>query len=367
MSRTPIFVKDSAFRFVLVNQAFCELVRYSREEVLGKTDFDLFDRGESEFFRAKDLEVFQTRKPISIDEEFITVADSGRRVLSTKKVPLFCPRGSVAYLVGIIHDITRLKQAEEGLRVANEELEKRVHARTMDLEKLHEELIRKERLAVLGQLAGGVAHQIRNPLASMANATSLLRAALTQGNEAHARQATEVIEEEVWRANRTITDLLDYARVRPAVRRAALLSTVVDEALQSEPPPPCAGGVGGVRVVREQTSVPCVAIDKEHLRGALVNLIRNAYDAMPHGGTLTIALDAHDGGCTIRVSDTGKGLAPEVRERLFEPLVTTKPMGLGLGLTTARALVRHLGGTLSWVDDGKPGATFVITLPLTPP
>ena len=171
----PIFVKDRSFRWVLLNRSACELVGYRREDMLGKSDYDFFPREEADFFRQKDIELFATNSEVVIDEEPITDASGRRHVLTTTKVPLRNQHGEVTHLVGIIHDITRLKQAEAALRGANLDYERRLEQRSRELIAAQDELVRKERLAVLGQLAGSVAHQIRNPLAAIKNAASVLK------------------------------------------------------------------------------------------------------------------------------------------------------------------------------------------------
>jgi PAS domain S-box-containing protein len=353
----PIFVKDHAFRFVVLNQAFCDMVGFPPEALLGKSDYDFFPKSEADFFRQKDVEMFSTGAQVTIEEEPITDARGRRHTLATTKVPLRGAAGDVTHLVGIIHDITRLKAAEDALRHVNEELERRVLERTRALEAAQEELVRKERLAVLGQLAAGLAHQIRNPLGSITNAAYVLKRGL--GDEGHADlgRAVAIILEEAWRANRLISDLLDYARVRPpiplAVSAEALLHRVVDA--QAMP--------ASIQVAIDAPAEPMVAIDLEQVEGALDNLVRNAIEAMPGGGALRLSARPVGGRMRLEVTDTGGGVPAEIKARLFEPLVTSKPLGRGLGLTTARALIENQGGSIA-CEDGPQGARFAVELPL---
>ena len=158
----PIFVKDRDFKFVVLNQALCAMVGYARDAMLGRTDYDFFPRPEADHFRSMDERVFATGETV-VSEETITDASGQRHVLATTKVALRAPGGEVTHLVGIIDDITRRKDAEEALRLVNEDLERRVRERTAALEEIQGELVRRERLAVLGQLAGGLAHQYPEP------------------------------------------------------------------------------------------------------------------------------------------------------------------------------------------------------------
>ena len=353
----PIFVKDREFRWVLLNQAFCDMVGYTSEALLGRTDYDFFPAPQADFFRHKDLEMFTTGAQVTIDQEPITDADGQLHTLATTKVPLRDALGEVTHLVGIIHDITRLKAAEDALREANEQLEQRVLQRTIELETAQEELVRKERLAALGQLAGGLAHQIRNPLGSIANAAYVLKRAVGEAPAAAVSSSVEIILEETWRANRLISDLLDYARVRAPNQQPISLRELLESVIVAH------GVPHRIRVAVHAPDRPLISADEEQLRGALDNLMRNAVEAMPVGGTLRF--DARPEGTKMRlaVSDTGSGIAPEVRGKLFEPLITSKPLGRGLGLTTARALIENQGGTLD-CEAVATGACFVVMLPL---
>lgn len=353
----PIFVKDRSFHWVLLNQAFSEMVGYPAASMLGKGDYDFFPTAEADFFRAKDLEMFASGVPVTIASEPITDATGQLHTLATTKVPMRAPSGEITHLIGIIHDLTRLKAAEDALLRVNEELEQRVQERTSELVAAQEELVRTERLAALGQLAGGLAHQIRNPLGSIANAAYVLKRALGADAAPTVVSAVGIILEETWRANRLISDLLDYARVRAANPQPISLRELLEAVIVAHDVPL------RIRVSVHAPEKPLVSVDDEQLRAALDHLMRNAVDAMPLGGTLRF--DARPEGDRIRlaVSDTGGGIAPEVRGKIFEPLITSKPLGRGLGLTMARALIENQRGTIV-SEPVATGACFVIWLPL---
>jgi PAS domain S-box-containing protein len=355
----PIFVKDREFRWVLLNQAFCEMVGHPSEAMLGKSDYDFFPTTEADFFRRKDVEMFTRGAQVSIASEPMTDAEGRVHTLATTKVPLRDASGEVTHLVGIIHDITRLKAAEDALREVNEQLELRVKERTTELETAQEELVRKERLAALGQLAGGLAHQIRNPLGAIANAAYVLKRGLGEDPSPQVSSAVEIVLEETWRANRLISDLLDYARVRPPNQQPVSLRELLESVIVAH------GVPHWIRVAVHAPDRPLISADEEQLRGALDNLVRNAVEAMPAGGTLRFDARCEGAKMRLAVSDTGCGIAPEVRGKMFEPLITSKPLGRGLGLTTARALIENQGGTLD-CEMVAVGACFVVTLPLAP-
>jgi PAS domain S-box-containing protein len=357
----PIFVKDSDLRFMLVNRAFCELVGQRRRDLLGKTDYDFFPKEEAEFFRNKDLDVFACGEEIAIEEEPVTDSHGIRHQLATTKVPLRNRRGEVTHLVGIIHDITKLKETESELRSTNEELERRVRERTAALEAAHQELLRKERLAVLGRLAGGLAHQIRNPLGSISNAAFVLRRMLRGHPNPDVASSVEIILEEASHTNRIITQLLDNARARAPIPNPVSVSELFEQALARHELPE------NVQVVRNMTDdLPAVTVDIDQMIAALANLIENAFDAMENEGTLSLSAQVQDADhVMLSVEDTGSGIAEEVQHALLEPLVTSKSRGLGLGLSTARTLIEAQGGTLEWTSTPGQGARFDLTLPVS--
>ncbi len=352
----PIFVKDRSYRFVLLNRAFFDMVGFEREQMIGKTDYDFFPKEQADFFRRKDVEMFTSGDPVQIEEEPITDREGNVHILATTKVPYRDAQGNVTHLVGIIKEITELKAAQEALRQANAELERRVAERTAELERAQDELLRKERLAVLGQLAGGLAHQLRNPLAAIQNAVALLR---RPDGPSGARQALSIIDEEVRRADRTIRDLLDYAAIRPPRLREVPLATIIEQVLDFEHPPE---GVD----LRVDADAGAVALaDASQLAAALGNVVRNAIEAVEQKQKAVVAIHVDRQGDWVRVvvGDSGDGVPASARASLFDPLVTTKPLGVGLGLSIARSLIENLGGTIRFEDSPLGGAAFVIELP----
>lgn len=232
--------------------------------------------------------------------------------------------------------------------------------RSAELATAHGSLLAKDRLATLGQLAGGVAHQIRNPLAIIQNATSLLERNLPAEQHPEVASAIGIIREEIRRANRIVTALLDYARLKLPAPKAVCLAELIDRVLAVESIPP------SVTVKRTvDRGFPLMHVDEDQLHDAILNLVRNSVEAMPEGGTLSIDLLQRDDTIVIAVTDTGIGIPASVEARLFEPLHSTKPTGVGLGLVTARTFVTAHGGQIVVVP--RPtGACFEIWLPRDP-
>ncbi len=377
-----VFVKDRELRWVFLNEAAEKLMGFPREEMLGKTDHDYFPAVEADFFREKDLEMFRTGKAVVIEQEPLTDGQGEHHFLATTKTPLRNAAGEVTHLVGIIHDITRLVRAEEALRHANEELERRVAERTRALELAQEDLVRKERLAVLGRLAGGVAHQIRNPLGAIENATALITRHSRDPENPIFRESIRILQEESAHANRIVNDLVSYARVRTPVAQCVPLDETLRELVGSFKLPirivderdgaPITGPVGrpgssrsqGVTIELTLLDVPDAFVDELQTHEALRNLIRNGVEATPKGGTLHVALDQADADfLRVVVQDEGAGIPEAVRSHMFEPLVTSKPTGLGLGLVTAQSLVTSQGGRIAWSSHEGVGTRFEVFLP----
>ena len=257
------------------------------------------------------------------------------------------------------------KKAKEELRKYKEHLEEMVEQRTRELRHAQEELLRKEKLAVLGQMAGGVGHELRNPLGVMANAVYFLKATLPEAGET-TRKYLDMLDDEIRNADKIITDLLDYSRGRPAEREEVAVSELVARALDRYPPPE------GVEVGAEiAPDLPPVFVDAAQIGQVLNNLISNAYQAIPEGGKLIISAGLAEGepvgsrqsAVRISVSDTGTGISKENISKVFEPLFSTRTRGIGLGLAVSRNLVEANSGSIEVESQEGKGSTFAVVLP----
>jgi signal transduction histidine kinase len=215
---------------------------------------------------------------------------------------------------------------------------------------------RAERLATIGQVAGGVAHELRNPLNVVKTSAYFLLNARSPRPEKVAEHLQR-IEQNVVRADGIITALSNFAKMPMPQMNPFPIERCVREALEANPLPENVKGE-----TEFPADLPPALGDADQLHIVFANLIRNARDAMPQGGTLTLRGQKAGGGLEIVVSDTGVGIAPENLARVTEPLFSTKARGLGLGLALARAILDKHQGSLSATSELGRGSTFTVRL-----
>ncbi len=235
-------------------------------------------------------------------------------------------------------------------------------AAALEAKWLKEQLVQRERLAALGELAAIVAHEIRNPLGAVFNAIGAIRHQAEAGKGTRLATLLAILEEEATRMNDIVGDLLDFARpVSPALRPEHIES-IVTEALETA----THDAIGPVKVEYDvDESLPAVPIDGRLLRQAILNIGLNAVQALgARGGTLTLRMKQDGAAVAIEITDTGPGIAAEHQTRVFEPFFTTRASGTGLGLTVVKRIVDvHRGETTLRTQPGK-GTTFVVRLPV---
>lgn len=222
-----------------------------------------------------------------------------------------------------------------------------------ELRRLEQHARRAERLATVGQLAAGVAHEIRNPLASISGSIELLRASPQASDDD--RTLMTIVHREIQRLNLLIGDLLDYANPRPAQAIEIDIATLIDEMLTVAR---ADAAFADVKLEADLDRPLRVTADPAKLRQVLWNLVRNAAEA----GAKTVRIEAR-AGATVTISDDGWGMAKDVLARMFDPFFTTKPKGTGLGLAICYAIVAEHGGRIDADSEVGKGTKVVVTLP----
>jgi len=249
-----------------------------------------------------------------------------------------------------------LQQVQRQLKELLPEIEQVVKR----LQQREREVLRAEQLAGVGQLAAGVAHELRNPL------TSIKMLVQTNREDAESRglpaEDLFIIEQEIRRMERSLQNFLDFARPPKLERRPLNLASAVERTFAL-----IAGRARKQRVALEFAPPPepvMVEADTEQLQQLLVNLTLNALDSMAHGGTLRVELSAAvAGSAELRVLDTGSGIAADLLPRLFQPFVSTKETGLGLGLVVSQRIAEAHAGSLVPANRPDGGACFTLRLP----
>lgn len=232
-----------------------------------------------------------------------------------------------------------------------------------EIKRMQEGMRRSERLAALGSLAAGVAHEFRNPLGSLQVTAGLLEEELPEGDpkREYARRISRTVE----RLDRLVRDLLAFAKPGAARLAPGDANETLREAAFHARQEFAESGVALADAL--DPALPEIPLDAEKLFQAFLNLLRNAYQAAPRGGTVTIRSGRADGGedaVFLEVRNTGSWVDAETRARLFTPFFTTKPDGTGLGLPIAHGIVRAHGGEIAVESAPETGTAFVVTLPL---
>jgi two-component system sensor kinase FixL len=270
--------------------------------------------------------------------------------------------GTSKQILTLCRDISERRRADSERAAYQERLEERVEARTIDLRVAQDKLIAAERFAVLGQFAGSVAHEIRNPLAVIANTVYLLQRLGSVGADVLA-QSTERIARRTAEISSIIESMMNLTRADEPLRVEVDLVDLVRLSIESDPAPE------GITVVLDLPAPPLTAaLDAQQLRIAIRNLAANAFQAMPAGGELHVALDvtgeAGARQARLRISDTGSGIAPENLARLFQPFFTTKSRGLGFGLYIVKLITEKHGGVIRAETREGRGTCITVLLPL---
>jgi PAS domain S-box-containing protein len=362
-----VFMKEAEnLRFERFNRAGEELLGLTRDQLIGKSDYDFFPQDQADFFVRKDREVLRTGV-LDVPEEPIRTKH-GERWLHTRKIPLYDDAGRPEHLLGVSIDITDKKRAQDLLRASHDEL-------ALKVERTEEQLRHSQKMEAVGRLAGGVAHDFNNLLSVIQSAASLALGAVD--DPAEVRSDLAEIQLAAERASRLTRQLLAFGRRQLLEPRVLDLNEVLLTSREML-----------VRMIGEDIALEYVLaselgrvkVDVGQLEQVVLNLVVNARDAMPRGGRLTIetanvVFDAAYGEThpdvkpgphvMLAVSDNGVGMDRATLERAFEPFFTTKEQGkgTGLGLSTVFGIVKQSGGSIFAYSEPQRGATFKLYFP----
>jgi len=327
-------------------------------EAIGKSVYEYLPREQHDTTRKSLRKVFKTGKPDSY-EVSPNIQGIGTTWFSTKVVPIKHDSETVS-LILISTDITERKQMEKKLQEYSEHLGELVEKRTRQLKEAHGQLLKAERLAAIGEIAAMVGHDLRNPLTGIAGATYYLKTKLGSKMDKKSREMLELVEKSIGYSNKIISDLLDYSKEIRLELTETTPKSIAKDALTLVKIPK------DIRILDLTQNKPKIKVDVPKMERVFVNIINNAIDAMPKGGTLTIASKESNGNLKIAFADTGAGMPKEVMDKIWTPLFTTKAKGMGLGLPICKRIVEAHGGDISVESTVSKGTTFLVTIPVKP-
>ncbi len=345
------------FHILDVNPCFSELFGYSLDEVKGKhinsaiVPKDKMEEAEMLDKKAEKRYFFHGTVRKRKDGSLVPVSIS---------VAPITVEGRLTGYVGLYKDVTERKQMERKLQEYSEHLEELVEKRTRQLKEAQERLLKSERLAAIGEIAAMVGHDLRNPLTSIAGATYYLKTKLEQKMDKTAKDMVELIEKDIKYSDKIISDLLRYSREIHLELTETTPKSITKHALTSIKVPK------NIRISNLTDNKPKIKIDAQKMNRVLVNITKNAIDAMPKGGKLTITSKKTNGKLEITFTDTGRGMQKDILEKIWTPLFTTKAKGMGLGLPICKRIVEAHGGDISVESIVGKGTTFTVTIPIKP-
>jgi PAS domain S-box-containing protein len=370
---SPIFSVDREYRYTSFNRAHAASMKelFGADIEIGANRLDCIT---DEAYRAEAKKSIEQALGGEAHIYLFSQRKKGpdRRFFEATYNPIM---GDEAAPIGVsvfMSDVTARQQAEQAQEKHAAILEAEVQARTRELQDAQEKLLRQEKLAVLGELAGSVGHELRNPLTVMRNAVHFLK--LTQPDaDGKTKEYLGILDSEIRNSDKIIADLLDFSRIKSVDRQPLVVAAVVQRVLERFPVP------AEIEVKLDfAPDLPSVFVDPHHIEQVLGNLVVNAYQAMTspvsppmsggtEGGVLTISAQGDETQVKVFISDTGVGIPPENLEKIFEPLFTTKAKGIGLGLAVSQKLVEANGGKIEMESEVGIGTTFTLSLPCAAP
>ncbi len=354
--RDQVTATDLDGYITYVNEAECRTFGKSKDELIGQHVEQYGDDPERGATQQEIID--QTRSNGHWRGEVVNFTPDGDEVvLDVRTQLIFDQIGEPIGMVGIATDITERKEIEKELETYRHHLEDLVEQRTKELRDAQEKIFRQERLALLGELAGSVAHELRNPLGVITNAVYYLNM-VEEDAAPKIREYLRLIDDEAKNAAAIISDLLDFTEIKTAERAKVDVAELIDGIFVKNPPPD---------PIDVEVNIPAkvapLLVDRGQIERTLTNLVVNAYQAMPEGGRLTVTAALAGDQVEISIADNGVGIPPGDIDKIFEPLFTTKARGIGLGLAFSKRMVEANDGTIDVDSTLGEGSMFRVRLP----
>jgi PAS domain S-box-containing protein len=342
-----IIVTDAKGEIILYNKAAERLLGYRSSDVIGRTNVrDLYPRGLARKIREMMMDEKAGTKGMLPPTELYVKNKSGEVIdISLSASIVYDERGEEIASIGIFKDLREMINMKRKLK------------ETQDL------LIQAERLAAMGRLTSQVAHELNNPLYGIMNTLELLKAEIPETSKR--RKLLDMSLSEVARLSLMLKNMLTFSRPEEEARKEVSINSFLE----------------GVLMLMEKQfreldikftadfdeTIPMIKVSPGQIRQVLLNIVKNAMEAMPHGGTLSVATKGEDNLVKIVISDTGIGMGDDVKEKIFDAFFTTKEQvrGVGLGLSVCYGIIQDHGGTIEVESEAGRGSIFTIVLPVT--
>ena len=342
------------------NDSYCRMSGYSKKELIGMPIASL-DSDHSEEVVQRVIQELVTKGSIQFESRH---RKKDGLVYNVEVSTSLANIGDETFLVAFIKDITERKQNELQLIQYQENLEHLVNERTQALSNAQEELVRKERLATLGQLTATVSHELRNPLNAMGPSLYILNKLCPDDEKI--KNAIDILQRSVWRCDHIIDDLLDYTRINSVEKQDLVLDDWLNELINEQI------AVEGISIIKNYklSNMQC-HFDPNGLRRAVINVFENGCQAMIDdtsnepfaSSSMTITTQCVHNRMEIIMSDTGVGMSTEVLGKIFEPLYSTKVYGVGLGMPTIKQIMEQHQGGIEIDSTEQKGTTVTLWLP----
>ncbi|MBC7092210.1 MAG: PAS domain S-box protein, partial [Nitrososphaeria archaeon] len=353
-----VFILDRHQRHIGVFGQWLKMYKTSPEVFLGKTAREVLGDEAAKVHEEANVKALEGE---NVTYEWSTKTAEGKTLyFQTSLSPLRDSKGNIIGIVGVGRDITKLKEAEEKLQEYTRNLEKILEERTRQLRE-------SERLAAIGEATMMVGHDLRNPLQAIINNVYIIKSKFLDKLPKRAKSMLEKegledilkrIENEINYMNKIVRDLQDYSKpITPKYSRIRLQQMIEKILSQIMLPEKI--------VVRKEINVEEIVCDEMLFERILYNLILNAVQAMPEGGTLTIRGEKLEDNIVVAVEDTGVGIPENILPKLFTPFFTTKAKGQGLGLAICKRFIELLNGKIDVKSEVGKGSTFTITIPVS--
>ncbi len=336
-----------------------QIFGYSEEEMVTNSPYELLSKATA--MRARSF-LKETENRLNGNFECEFVRKDGSTVYAMAAVSeIKDEKGQFSGSLVLIADITERKKIEDQLEMYSKGLEEQIKQRTKQLAEAQSQLVKSERFAAIGELAGMVGHDLRNPLTAIKNAAYYLRKKNSTAISDKSNEMLNVIDKSVEYSNKIVNDLLEFSREIKLQPEECSPKSLITYVLLSTK------YASNIVILNHTEDSPAIWVDANKIERVFLNIIKNAIDAMPGGGTLEIRSRQNDENVEFTFLDTGIGIPYEIIGRIFTPLFTTKAQGMGFGLAICKRIVEAHQGKISVESTPNKGTTFTISLPIENP